>query len=962
MKKTFRRVLASMLAVLMIVCSLPFTASAAELNRKLWVADGVDPATITEEPTFLGFNSDDQEAGSWGLPFGQAIDLYDDNGYEDHRDDWKPIIAVTVSSQGENGMNVNTLKTYAGKYYGADETRTYETVKDEGLLINPAELKAGQRIAVSLEFGGIDVINNGQFTGNFDPEALKPAYYSAPPARKDTWTAVTGSSDKAVIATGAAFYGKAMAFAGANTNTETNVFYMAFLGVSPNNGSGDTSNFIGTGLNNTDGTRPFGKYGIYTCTFSFEVLKDCDLKDVFTFGETQLDDGTVIEPYSRNIITDGAIYITTNERPNTMAVAPVIWSEYSKSGSTECTHANLTATPEVPATCLAAGTAAYWTCNDCGKMFSDASATTEISAPVTLDKLNHSYTGAIKSNGDGTHSYLCVNGCNQYGGKVNCTFGEMSTVKPPTITNEGIGRYTCGDCGYYYDVVLDKVTCTHANLTKTDEVPATCLAAGTAAYWTCKDCGKMFSDASATTEIKAPATLAKLSHSYTGAIKSNGDKTHSYLCVNGCNQYGGTVNCTFGDMTVVEAPTITNEGTGRYTCGECGYYYDVVLDKVPCTHEHTEIRDAKDAELDVPGYTGDTWCLDCGKKIATGTEIPALKGFTVKVDAVDLGTVTLNGEDATAGVTKRVLAGSKVTLTATPVEGAKFVGWTVNGATTVSTEATIEATVLADVTYTPVFAIDKADEFTVTFVDSFGNVISAQTVTSGSAITVPAAPARPGYTAATENGWSMTNDEIAALTASATITAQYVKDAEKTFTVTATGCDITVNGVTTAGTATDVAYDTLVTVKAADATAWEINGVTVAYGDTYTFYVSSDVTLTKVVDAVTATPTIANVSVTTVTSDIKRAVFTATRSMTDDCTFVDAGFVYGKGDLGEITLDDVTGTTVKAAYVKTPVEQFSLMYGLRAQTGTMTARAFLAYIDAEGNTQVIYAAPQTYTY
>ena len=208
----------------------------------------------------------------------------------------------------------------------------------------------------------------------------------------------------------------------------------------------------------------------------------------------------------------------------------------------------------------------------------------------------------------------------------------------------------------------------------------------------------------------------------------------------------------------------------------------------------------------------------------------------------------------------------------------------------------------------------------------------------------------------------MTNDEIAALTASATITAQYVKDAEKTFTVTATGCDIVVNGVTTADTATDVAYDTLVTVKAADATAWKINDVTVAYGDTYTFFVSSDVTLTKVVDAVTATPTIANVSVTTVTSDITRAVFTATRSMTDDCTFVDAGFVYGKGDLGEITLDDVTGTTVKAAYVKTPVEQFSLVYGLRAQTGTMTARAFLAYIDAEGHTQVIYAAPQTYKY
>ena len=968
MKKTFRRVLASMLAVLMVLCSIPFTASAAQGNRKWWVDDGVDPATITAEPEFWGYNSpedpDHQPGGPWYLTLGTDIDFKGADGYEDHRDDYKPIIAVTVSSQGENGMAAATLnKKYYNKYYGASAAQTYEAVKAAGNLLNPAELKAGQRIAVSFEFGGVDTLNMGQFHGSYDMNYLKPAYYSKAPARSDTWAAST-TEGQALIKSGDGYYGEYISFTGGADLIGN--YVVSGTGKCIAAGQQELSEFVGTGKNDPaeDGSavRSFGQYGIYFGTLSFEVLQDCDLKDVLTFTENPVDAGNVFKVFYQDKVDDGKYCVTIDDRDCTFANACVVWSEYSKSGSTECTHANLTATPEVPATCLAAGTAAYWTCNDCGKMFSDASATTEISAPVTLDKLNHSYTGAIKSNGDGTHSYLCVNGCNQYGGKVNCTFGEMSTVKPPTITNEGTGRYTCGECGYYYDVVLDKVECTHSNLTKTDEVPATCLAAGTAAYWTCKDCGKMFSDASATTEISAPVTLDKLNHSYTGAIKSNGDGTHSYLCVNGCNQYGGKVNCTFGEMSTVKPPTITNEGTGRYTCGECGYYYDVVLDKVPCTHEHTEIRDAKDAELDVPGYTGDTWCLDCGKKIATGTEIPALKGFTVKVDAVDLGTVTLNGEDATAGVTKRVLAGSKVTLTATPVEGAKFVGWTVNGATTVSTEATIEATVLADVTYTPVFAIDKADEFTVTFVDSFGNVISAQTVTSGSAITVPAAPARPGYTAATENGWSMTNDEIAALTASATITAQYVKDAEKTFTVTATGCDITVNGVTTAGTATDVAYDTLVTVKAADATAWEINGVTVAYGDTYTFYVSSDVTLTKVVDAVTATPTIANVSVTTVTSDIKRAVFTATRSMTDDCTFVDAGFVYGKGDLGEITLDDVTGTTVKAAYVKTPVEQFSLMYGLRAQTGTMTARAFLAYIDAEGNTQVIYAAPQTYTY
>ena len=946
MKKTLRKALACLLAVLMVVFSVPFSAMAAvtvgEQDQQWWTDEDLP---ITEAPSYTPWSS--------SYTFGRALTATVlKNGYQKVWG-YKPMIGLTVSNMGTADSTFEEMDNYQNSYYGVIG---YADAENAGVLLDPTDLKAGQRIAVTAEIAGFDIIYGGQVNVDFDNTYVQPAGYwdYAVDNDCDTWSLGVDSA----VDVSESPYGSILELTPSIDDAKAKVAILC--GACKTNAT--SSNFIGKADARFD-----AKFdGIKVATWFFEIQQDCDLTQVMTLEKGKF--GTIMECMTRDILADNDLpyyyqfSMEGGDGVTSMKMLGPVWTNASGGGSTECTHANLTKTDEVPATCLAAGTAAYWTCKDCGKMFSDASATTEISAPVTLDKLNHSYTGAIKSNGDGTHSYLCVNGCNQYGGTVTCTFGEMTVVKPPTITEEGIGRYTCGDCGYYYDVVLDKVECTHANLTKTDEVPATCLAAGTAAYWTCKDCGKMFSDASATTEISAPETLAKLNHSYTGAIKSNGDKTHSYLCVNGCNQYGGKVNCNFGEMSIVKPPTITEEGIGRYTCGDCGYYYEVTLDKVTCTHEHTEIRDAKDAELDVPGYTGDTWCLDCGKKIATGTEIPALKGVTVKVDAVDLGTVTLNGEDVTAGAAKRVLAGSKVTLTATPVEGATFVGWVANGSTTVSTDTTFVATALADITYTPVFAIDEADEFTVTFVDSFGNVVSAQTVTSGSAIVVPAAPSRPGYSAATENGWSMTNDEIAALTASATITAQYVKDAEKVFTVTATGCDITVNGVTTPDTAADVAYDTLVTVTAADAKAWAIDGVTVAYGDTYTFFVGSNVTLTKLTNAVTATPTVANVSVTTVTSDITRAVFAATRSMTDDCTFIDAGFVYGKGDLGEITLDDVTGTTVKAAYVKTPVEQFSLVYGLKAQTGTMTARAFLAYVDAEGNTQVIYAAPQTFTY
>ena len=43
----------------------------------------------------------------------------------------------------------------------------------------------------------------------------------------------------------------------------------------------------------------------------------------------------------------------------------------------------------------------------------------------------------------------------------------------------------------------------------------------------------------------------------------------------------------------------------------------------PCDHKNIEIRNAKDATCTKDGYTGDTYCKDCGKKIGTGTAIPA---------------------------------------------------------------------------------------------------------------------------------------------------------------------------------------------------------------------------------------------------------------------------------------------------------------------------------------------------
>ena len=50
-------------------------------------------------------------------------------------------------------------------------------------------------------------------------------------------------------------------------------------------------------------------------------------------------------------------------------------------------------------------------------------------------------------------------------------------------------------------------------------------------------------------------------------------------------------------------------------------------------HKHTEVRDAKKATEQEKGYTGDTWCLDCNKKIAEGKDIEKLEHKPVLVKA-----------------------------------------------------------------------------------------------------------------------------------------------------------------------------------------------------------------------------------------------------------------------------------------------------------------------------------------
>ena len=85
-------------------------------------------------------------------------------------------------------------------------------------------------------------------------------------------------------------------------------------------------------------------------------------------------------------------------------------------------------------------------------------------------------------------------------------------------------------------------------------------------------------------------------------------------------------------VTVHEIPITAaklHNADGSYTetkdaaAGTTINYLDGVWGGKPCSHENTEIRNAKDATCTVSGYTGDTYCKDCNEKISDGKIIPA---------------------------------------------------------------------------------------------------------------------------------------------------------------------------------------------------------------------------------------------------------------------------------------------------------------------------------------------------
>lgn len=671
--------------------------------------------------------------------------------------------------------------------------------------------------------------------------------------------------------------------------------------------------------------------------------------------------------------------------------------------------AKLTTTPHNPqtmdsnivdATCGKDGSKTVTTsCSDCGYVIS---VENNVVIPATN---NHTPAAAVKENVkpatcETAETYDSVVYCSVCGQEISRTqmtgeaalghkWGEWKH-DDSTAKAESKHTRTCANDATHTDSAACNFTSQVTQNQTSDQPEIT--------TYTCKDCGYSY------TEETKPA----LGHThnygapvadYTSgqAFVESKDYTHTATCTGEgtCSQPTKTDKCTFDNGVETKAATCTEDGVKTFTCTECGGTYTVAIPatghawgqwshdaataEAEATHTRVCANDAshketkacdftakvtQEATLDQAEITTYT-CKDCGYSYTKETA-PALAGVTVTVNAVENGSVTLAGQDVTAGGSKKFAENGTYTLVATPNENCTFVGWQ-TGNKIVSTDATYTTVAIADVTYTPVFA-ESAKPVQFTFVDMFNNVISSQSVASGAAVKIPQAPTYTGYTF---TGWSADEATIKAATSSMTVYAQYEKDAAATYTVT-TDADATVayGSNSAQGTLADVPYGTQVTVSKAGATAWAIDGKIVAYGDSYTFYVASDVTV-KAASATTQAPVVAAVSANQVAGSYK-VEFVATRAMVDGCTYLKSGFVYGKNLTdADLTLANVgkkgsadNSGVVKAAYANSTEgsTQFILSYGISAQTGTASAKAFLTYKDQNGAVKTVYSDVMNHTY
>ena len=1082
MNKTFKKAIAVILSVLMVVLSVPFTALAApgdyEPNAKMYFGTFTEAsATSFTDYSTCGTAASDfgSYASLYGVPVDYSYKVVDGNKTSGtlsiNKDKANTYIDAAglsydkLSQDTQLGVgdyftmtlsleNIKKIKAFMSKIQFSD------SIEPAGVYSYKANRKTVYKLGTESE----RVAANGTWVADKGGTNYLPLYSMCTQGvSKDAFNPELDPNDSKITAN--------------EENGKYNIIEYSFAcdecdtsAISDPDGYFVDPATGGSGYKFAD-SAPLTTFVFKIVTdgpIEFNVYNPTDLTSLLYVATT--DDGTMLSQcntYAKNVYNevtntnDGA-----TEHPGSRKMTFMGFNEFREAPKPS-TH-TITFTPY-------GGEPTTQTVND-GEM-PTIPANTATTAPTPVDSTHHSVTSykwtpeVVAATADAAYTEEAVVA------KSDCPF-EVTDHKDATYKEAGYDVLTCPDCGNSYKKVIDKLVCDHKDTKVVNAKDATLLSKGYTGDTVCNTCGEIVTpgteipqlngteyyaaleaaqsknakDYTADSYAKVADALKAYSRDVVEAYTSQEDvdaataalkaavegleanpttETYTYNFINGESKER-TVNkgetpenfantpakvtdnkngthttttytwsqdgfvftevgndkvddCTLNYETVTQ-PTIKAEGSKEATCPHCGYkatqpiaqlngteYYNALdaAQKVKAD-EFTEASYAKVtvalkdyAQATVEAYTTQE-DVDAATAALKDAVAKLDAGVVVTVASTTLGSITLNGADATKGANARLAVGDDVTLTAKAnTETGEFVGWKV-GTKIVSTDETYKTVATANITYEAVFA-EKVDEtFTVVFVDPYGNVISTQPVTSGADIKVPTAPTLIGYTF---TGWSMNEEEISKLTDGATIYAQYKKDDVAKYTVTAPeGATLTVDGVETASPAT-VAYDAKVSVHKDGVAAWQVDGVTVAYGDTYTFFCGSDMNLVAVDNVVEQKTTVVITGVNEIAGSVQVS-FAASRNVAPGETVVKQGFIYGKNLAdSELTLDnvgnkgaDANAGTVKIAYTKNSAADISLRYGLSKKDGKVSAAAFVITKTADGTLKKAISEVKSYTY
>lgn len=285
---------------------------------------------------------------------------------------------------------------------------------------------------------------------------------------------------------------------------------------------------------------------------------------------------------------------------------------------------SLVKTDEKAPTCTDNGNRAYWTCTECRNIFSDdAGLNPTTLAEVTVSATGHTWSNDWSSDGTG-HWHDCVN--------ANCPITENNqkvgyAVHTPGADATETTPQTCDVCGYELAPALGHI---HANhLTFIAEVPETCTADGVKAHYEC-ECGKLFADDQAATEVTLESLKIAAHHTYGTDWESDNDENHYHVC-SVCSGKADVTPHSYDSGMITIPATETTEGVKTYTCSVCHHTKTETVPRLSHTHSLSV-----DYSKDETGH----WhtCSGCTEKV------------DFEAHTEDSGTVTVQPTETTEGI------------------------------------------------------------------------------------------------------------------------------------------------------------------------------------------------------------------------------------------------------------------------------------------------------------------------